>query len=63
MRSGSGRAVVGRKLDGVRAEVGGRPAVPDGFVIGALGDGNARADHGLEWVPTEEYAHSAVADV
>ena len=38
-------AVVGRKLHDVRAEVGGRFAVPRGFVIGALGDIDARAHH------------------
>ena len=38
-------AVVGGKLHDVCAEVGGRLAVPDRFVIGALGDGDARAHH------------------
>ena len=38
-------AVIGRKLHDVRAEVGGRLAVLGGFVVGTLGDGEARADH------------------
>ena len=38
-------AVVGRKLDDVRAEIGGRLAVPDGFVVVALGDVDTRAHH------------------
>jgi len=29
----------------VRAEIGGRVAGSDGFVVGAAGDGDARADH------------------
>ena len=42
---GGDGAIVCRKQHHVRAEIRGRLAVPRGFVIGALGDGDARADH------------------
>jgi len=39
------RCVIGLELRHVGAEVGGRVAGPDGFVVGAVGDGEARANH------------------
>ena len=38
-------AVIGLELRHVGAEIGGRVASPDGFVVGAVGDVDARADH------------------
>ncbi len=43
---GDERAVTGRDQREVRAEIGRFPAVPDGFVFGAVGDGDASAHHG-----------------
>lgn len=42
---GAGVSVIGLERGHIGAEVGGFLAIPDGFVFGALGDGDARADH------------------